>query len=175
MAQNCRAPVRVRRHPDTFCRSLTMRISRSDPLLSRGYPEVEGKPEVVVLAAGQPPGQGVVLLHQLPGPGRRLLDPDQGGGPVSPGPGRQRAWLDGGEALLHSVSCQALHGGECPGSPGGPAPLAVSGQIRDGLQLAGGMSAAKLVTGAGVSVIRRPGVGPRTAAGAAFPAGQSAE
>jgi hypothetical protein len=32
MAQNWRAPVRVRRQPDTFCLSLVMRMSRSVPL-----------------------------------------------------------------------------------------------------------------------------------------------
>ena len=34
MAQNCWAPVSVRRHPETFCRSLIIRISRSAALLS---------------------------------------------------------------------------------------------------------------------------------------------
>jgi hypothetical protein len=32
MAQNCRAPVMVRRQPDIFCFSLAMRMSRSVPL-----------------------------------------------------------------------------------------------------------------------------------------------
>jgi hypothetical protein len=36
IAQNCLAPVRVRRQPDTFCLSLIMRMSRSEPLLSAG-------------------------------------------------------------------------------------------------------------------------------------------
>ena len=36
IAQNCLAPVRVRRQPETFCRSLIIRMSRSDPLLSGG-------------------------------------------------------------------------------------------------------------------------------------------
>ena len=36
MAQNCFAPVRVSQQPDTFCRSLIMRMSRSEPLLSGG-------------------------------------------------------------------------------------------------------------------------------------------
>ena len=35
-AQNCLAPVRVRRHPDIFCRNLIIRMSRSVPLLSGG-------------------------------------------------------------------------------------------------------------------------------------------
>ena len=36
MAQNCSAPVRVRRQPETFCRILIIRISRSAALLSNG-------------------------------------------------------------------------------------------------------------------------------------------
>lgn len=62
MAQNCWAPVRVRRNPETFCRSLT------HPDFSlRGVVRVErdlwvdSEPQVVVLAVDQAPGQGMLF------------------------------------------------------------------------------------------------------------------
>jgi hypothetical protein len=66
MAQNRSAPMSVRRHPDTFCRSLIIRISRSAALLSLfRYRNNDNYPDAVVMPmsvvrSGSAAGQGGV-------------------------------------------------------------------------------------------------------------------
>jgi len=61
-------------------------------------------------------------------------------------------------ALADRLADQLLHRGERVGGLGGPAPLALGGQVGDGLQFPARMCAAQLVARSGVDVIRRPGV-----------------
>jgi len=64
MAQNCRAPVRVRRHPDTFCFSLIMRMSRSVPLFEYEFQDLASRAFCLTAAGGE---------HRVPPGGRPLV------------------------------------------------------------------------------------------------------
>jgi hypothetical protein len=116
-----------------------------------------GEPEVVVLAVGQPPGQGVVLSHELACAGGGLAVPDQGGGAVGAELGGQGSRVRGA-AVAGRLAHQCLHRGDRVGGLGGPAPLAGGCAVGDGLQFPQGVRAAQLVISAGVAIVGRPGV-----------------
>jgi hypothetical protein len=70
---------------------------------------------------------------------------DQGGGAQGVDLGGQRGWVRGGPPLADRLADELLYPGERVGGLRGPAPLACWRGIGDGLQLAQGVSTAKLV------------------------------
>ena len=134
-----RAPVRVRRQPEIFCLSLTMRMSRSAVIIS-GYPPIGGEAEVVVLAVEQPAGERVVLAHQRGGPGSGLGQTDLGGRAVELDLPTKRSCLDRLGIRLASIGHQPLHRHQRVAGLGGPTPLlftrrGVGGAVDHALQL----------------------------------------
>ncbi|MGI9004503.1 MAG: hypothetical protein ACR2GH_23105 [Pseudonocardia sp.] len=70
MAQNCSAPVKVWRHPETFCRSLIIADLALCGVVIERNTRIPGEAQVVVLTVEQAMGQGVVGAHQLRRRGR---------------------------------------------------------------------------------------------------------
>ena len=132
-------------------------MSRSVPLLSGGGPEVPGESQVVVLAVEQAAGQRVVLSHQLAAAGGGLAGTDHRGRVVA-GDLLGEGGRIGGLALADCLADPLLHRGDGLGGLSGPAPLPVRRGVADGLKLAEGVGAAKLVAGVDVGVVWRPGV-----------------
>jgi len=87
----------------------------------------------------------VVLSHQRAGAGCGLAGPDQGGGAEQADLGGQRSRVRDIPPVADRLAYQLLHRGDRVGSLRGPAPLALRCGISDGLQLAQGVSTAKLV------------------------------
>lgn len=114
MRQNCSAPVRVRRQPETFCRYLDHPYFAFGRVVVERNPRVHGEPQVIIVPLQQAAGEGVVSFLQVGGAGRgRPCRAEAGSRPEGVlGLEEHPGWIDAvqgavaGERGVHQV----LHG-----------------------------------------------------------------